>query len=79
MGGAFMKKIHRLTYNVPTKNLEETILLAFELQDNTGMEPATLVLPDGREITWNSQAAHEFAGNGTISEEEFIELSLSVK
>jgi len=74
-----MKKIHRITYQVPSKTLEETILLAFELQDNTGMEPATLVLPDGREIPWNKEAAHEFAGNGTISEEEFIELSLSNK
>ena len=77
MGGAFMKNIHRLIYNVETANLEKTILLAFELTEVTGMEPAALVLPDGREIPWNSQAAHDFAENGVLSEEEFIQLSLA--
>ena len=75
MGGAFMKNIHRLTYNVEAKTLEEVILLAFELTDLTGMEPASLVLSDGREIPWNHEAAHEYAGNGSITEKEFIEMS----
>jgi hypothetical protein len=77
MGGAFMNKTHGLTYNVKTENLKQLILLAFELTDTTGMEPANLVLPDGREIPWNNYAAHQFVAEGRISEAEFIEMSMN--
>ena len=37
------------------------------------MEPASLVLPDGRIIPWNEYAAHQFTAESHISENEFIE------
>ena len=71
-----MNKTHGLTYNVTTDNLKQVIILAFELAENTGMQPASLVLPDGRSIPWNEYAAHQFAAESHITEAEFIEMSL---
>jgi hypothetical protein len=67
-----MNKTYTLKYDVTTENLKQLILLAFELSEITGMEPAQLVLPDGRIIPWNKLAAQKIAAKGDISEEELI-------
>ena len=67
-------KPFQLRYQVDAESLEQVIALAFELQSNTGMEPKSLTLPDGRELPWNGYAAHQFAGEGRIDEKQFINM-----
>ncbi len=66
-----MKKIHRLTYNVETAKLKDAINLALELKEITGMEPASLVLPSGKEIPWDPDRVAQFT-SGEIKEKDFV-------
>ena len=68
-------KSYQLNYQVEAENLQRTIALAFEVMGNTGMEPKSITLPDGKLLPWNGWAAHQFAGEGRITEEEFIRIS----
>ena len=70
------KKSYKLIYKVEAEKLEEIIRVAWEVISEMGMDPVSIVLPDGREIPWNGYAAHQFAGEGRIGEEEFLEMSM---
>lgn len=65
-------KPFQLRYQVDAEDIQKVIALAFEIQGETGMEPKTITLSDGRELPWNGYAAHQFAGEGRITEKEFI-------
>lgn len=69
----------RLTYKVESEKLIEVIRVVWEVISEMGMEPETIALPDGRILPWNSYAAHQFAAEGRIDEETFIEMSLNPK
>lgn len=72
------KKSFQIIYQVDAEELEKVVSLAVEIACETGMEPKTLVLPDGRELPWKKGgAAHQFVAIGRISEKEFIEWSLT--
>jgi len=67
-------KPFQLRYQVDAEKLIKVVALAWEIAGNTGMEPKSITLPDGRELPWNGWAAHQFAAETRISEKEFIEL-----
>lgn len=71
------KLAFNLTYKVESEKLIEVIRVAWEVISETGMEPETITLPDGRILPWNNYAAHQFAAEGRIDEEKFIEMSLN--
>jgi hypothetical protein len=72
------KKQHfTLIYKVESEKLIAAVRVAWEVISETGMEPETITLPDGRILPWNNYAAHQFAAEGRIDEETFIEMSLS--
>ena len=68
------KQNYRFTYQVEAEALEKVLLLISELSHNTGMDPVTLTLADGKVIPYNGYAAHQFAGEGRITKKEFIEI-----
>jgi hypothetical protein len=68
-------KSYQLRYQVDAEKLEKVILLAFEIQGETGMEPSSITLPSGQALFWNAHAAHQFAAEGRITEKEFIKQS----
>jgi hypothetical protein len=76
-----MSKVNpfQLIYKVEAEKLEKVVSLAWEVIANTGMEPESINLPDGRVIPWYADAAHWFAAEGRIDEKEFIEMSLTKK
>ncbi|MFV0376909.1 MAG: hypothetical protein ACK5JD_06345 [Mangrovibacterium sp.] len=67
-------KTFQLRYQVEAEKLEKVILLAFEIQGETGMEPSSITLPNGLALSWNGYAAHQFAAEGRITEKEFIKM-----
>lgn len=67
-------KTFQLRYQVDAENLQKVILLAFEIQGETGMEPSSITLPNGLALPWNAYAAHQFAAEGRISEKDFIKM-----
>jgi len=71
------KQAFLLIYKVESEKLIEVVRVAWEVISETGMEPETISLPDGTVIPWNGTAAHWFAGEGRIDEEQFIEMSLN--
>lgn len=71
------KQSFKLIYKVESEKLIAAVRVAWEVISETGMEPETITLPDGRAIQWNGYAAHQFAAEGSIDEEKFIEWSMS--
>jgi hypothetical protein len=71
------KSTYQLIYQVDAETTEHAIMLVFELQQNTGIQPTHIVMPSGSKIPWNAYAAHQFAAEGRISEKQFIAMSLS--
>jgi hypothetical protein len=67
----------KVIYQMESETLEQAVRVIFEVMGITGMEPDSIVLHDGRVLTWNNYAAHQFVGEGRITESEFIEMSLS--
>lgn len=65
----------KLNYKVESQKLLDVIRVAWEVISESGMEPETITLPDGRVIPWNATAAHWFAAEGRIDEKQFIEMS----
>lgn len=70
-------KKFQLNYQVEAEELEKVVHLAWEIHGEMGMDPKSILLPDGRVLPWNAFLADKFAAEGHISEEEFIEMSLS--
>ncbi len=68
-----------LRYKVEAEELVEVINLAWEIISETGMQPESIILPDGRTIPWNPFLADKFAAEGHITEAEFIEMSMNPK
>lgn len=73
------KKKFGLTYAVRAENLSKVASLAFELCENTGMEPEAITLPHGEIIPWNPFLADKFVAKGQITEEEFIRYSIEAE
>jgi len=71
------KQAFKLIYKVESEKLIEVVRVAWEVISEMGLEPETISLPDGRAIPWHATAAHQFAAEGSIDEEKFIEWSLS--
>lgn len=71
------KQAFTLIYKVESEKLVEVVRVAWEVISETGMEPETINLPDGRILPWNATAAHRFAAEGSIDEQKFIEWSMS--
>ena len=72
------KQAFKLIYQVESEKLIEVVRVAWQVISETGMDPESIVLPDGRILPWNEGwAAHQFAAEGRISEEQFIEMSLN--
>jgi len=78
-GGTTMskKQSFRLIHKVESEKLVDVIRVAWEFVSEMGTEPEKIILPDGTELPWNATAAHQFAAEGSIDEEKFIEWSLS--
>lgn len=73
------KNVYKLIYKVESEKLVEVIRVAWEVISEMGMEPVSIVLPDGTELPWNGYAAHQFAGEGSIGEKEFLEMSMKTE
>ena len=71
------KNVYKLIYKVESEKLVEVIRVAWEVISEMGMEPISIVLPDGAELPWNGYAAHQFAGEGSIDEKQFLEMSMN--
>lgn len=72
------KQSYKLIYQVESEKLIEVVRVAWEVISESGMEPETINLPDGRILPWNPTAAHQFAAEGSIDEQKFIELSINL-
>lgn len=72
------KQAFKLIYKVESEKLIDVIRVAWEVNSESGMEPETINLPDGRVIPWHATAAHQFAAEGSIDEEKFIEWSINL-
>lgn len=70
------KQAFKLIYKVESEKLINVIRVAWEVISEMGMEPENITLPDGRVIPWHATAAHQFAAEGSIDEEKFIEWSI---
>ena len=73
-----MKKT-KVIYQIESETLEQTVRVIFEVMGNTGMEPESIILDDGRQLKWNPFLADKFAAEGHITEEEFITMSMASK
>jgi len=69
-------KNYQLRYQVDAESLEDVVSIAFDILNETRIDPTSIILPDGRELQWNGFLADKFAAEGHITEKEFIELSL---
>jgi len=74
-----MSKKTKVIYQIESETLEQTVRVIFEVMGETGLEPETIILADGRVLPWNAFLADKFAAEGHISEEEFIEMSMNQK
>lgn len=73
-----MKKT-KVVYQIESETLEQTVRVIFEVMGETGLEPETIILHDGRHLKWNGFLADKFAAEGHITEAEFIEMSMNQK
>lgn len=71
-----MKKT-KVIYQIESETLEQTVRVIFEVMGETGLEPESMTLPDGRTIPWKPFLADKFAAEGHITEAEFIEMSMN--
>lgn len=74
-----MSKKTKVIYQIESETLEQTVRVIFEVMGETGLEPETIILHDGRQLKWNAFLADKFAAEGHITEAEFIEMSMNPK